>query len=179
MSDQQFPKSAPSSGIPPISGQMPSMMVPTVPIATPAAAARPQPLDDAHIDDLLRVMHEKGSSDLHLAVGIPPIIRVDGALVPVAYDKVSPQDSQRLIYDILTDEQIQAFETNLELDFSYQLARIARFRVNVFRDKGNVASAFRQIPQRIPTTKDLGQKAPSFLQRSFATGERGRAGGNC
>ncbi len=159
MSDQQIPRTAPPSGIPPVPGQAPVASVPTVPIAVPAAAARPLPLDDAHIDDLLRVMHEKGSSDLHMAVGIPPVIRVDGALVPVPYDKVSPQDSQRLIYDILTDEQIQAFETNLELDFSYQLARIARFRVNVFRDKGNVASAFRQIPQRIPTTKDLGLPA--------------------
>ena len=101
-------------------------------------------------------MHEKGSSDLHLAVGIPPIIRIDGSLVPIPYEKLAPQDSQRLIYDILTDEQIQRFETELELDFSYQLARTARFRVNVFRDRGNVASAFRQIPQKIPTLKDLG-----------------------
>ena len=118
--------------------------------------ARPIALDDAHIDDLLRAMHEKGSSDLHLAVGIPPIIRIDGSLVPIPYEKLAPQDSQRLIYDILTDEQIQRFETELELDFSYQLARTARFRVNVFRDRGNVASAFRQIPQKIPTLKDLG-----------------------
>ena len=122
----------------------------------PIATARPMPLDDAHIDDLLRMMHEKGSSDLHIAVGIPPVVRVDGALVPLPYEKVSPQDSQRLIYDILTDEQIQRFETELELDFSYQLARVARFRVNVFRDKGNVGLAFRQIPQRIPTIKELG-----------------------
>jgi twitching motility protein PilT len=125
-------------------------------------SARPQPLDDAHIDDLLRAMHEKGASDLHIAVGIPPIIRVDGALIPVPYEKVSPSDSQRLIYDILTDEQIQRFETDLELDFSYQLARIARFRVNVFRDKGNVATAFRQIPQRIPTLKEL--SLPGILE---------------
>jgi twitching motility protein PilT len=101
-------------------------------------------------------MHEKGSSDLHIAVGIPPIIRLDGALLPIPFEKVTPQASQRLIYDILTDEQIQRFETDLELDFSYQLARIARFRVNVYRDKGNVATAFRQIPQKIPTIKDLG-----------------------
>jgi twitching motility protein PilT len=121
-----------------------------------APAARPLSYDDAHIDDLLRAMHEKGSSDLHMAVGIPPVIRVDGALVPIPYEKLTPADSQRLVYDILTDEQIQKFETELELDFSYQLARIARFRVNVFRDKGNVAAAFRQIPQKIPTLKDLG-----------------------
>ncbi len=127
-----------------------------------AASARPFALDDAHIDDLLRAMHEKGASDLHIAIGIPPIIRVDGALVPMPWEKMSPQAAQRLIYDILTDEQIQRFETDYELDFSYQLARIARFRVNVFRDKGNCAMAFRQIPQKIPTLKDL--QLPPLLE---------------
>lgn len=146
-------QSAPST-INPMTGQPVTAVQPTV-----VATARPLALDDAHIDDLLRAMHEKGASDLHIAVGIPPIIRVDGALVPVPYEKVTPQDSQRLIYDILTDEQIQRFETDLELDFSYQLARVARFRVNVYRDKGNVAIAFRQIPQRIPTIKELGLPA--------------------
>ena len=126
------------------------------------ASARPMPLDDAHIDDILRTMHEKGASDLHVAVGIPPIIRLDGALIPLPFEKVTPQAAQRLIYDILTDEQIQRFETHWELDFSYQLARIARFRVNAFRDKGNVALAFRQIPQKIPTLKDLG--LPAILE---------------
>lgn len=125
------------------------------------ASARPAPLDDAHIDDLLRIVVEKGASDLHLAVGIPPIVRIDGALQPLPYEKVTPRDSQRLVYEILTDEQIQRFETDLELDFSYQMARTARFRVNVFRDKGNVASAFRQIPQKIPTIEQLG--LPSVL----------------
>jgi twitching motility protein PilT len=151
------PQQVGASAINPMTGQPIQQQVqPTV------ATARPQPLDDIHIDDLLRAMHEKGASDLHIAVGIPPIIRVDGALLPVPYEKVSPQDSQRLIYDILTDEQIQRFETDLELDFSYQLARIARFRVNVYRDKGNVATAFRQIPQRIPTIKELG--LPAILE---------------
>ncbi len=141
-------------GQPPQPYGQPQMPQYTPQVAQPVVA-RPTPLEDAHIDDLLRMMNEKGSSDMHLAVGIPPVIRVDGALVPIAFDKVTGQHSQRLIYDILTDEQIQRFETDLELDFSYQLARIARFRVNVFRDKGNVASAFRQIPQKIPTLKDL------------------------
>jgi twitching motility protein PilT len=121
----------------------------------PAPSARPRPLDDVHIDDLLRIVVEKGGSDLHLSVGVPPIIRVDGQLLPTNYEKVSPQDSQRLIYDILTDEQIQRFETNFELDFSYQLARLSRFRVNVYRDRGNVATAFRVIPSRIPTLREL------------------------
>ncbi|MCC6727815.1 MAG: type IV pilus twitching motility protein PilT [Chthonomonadales bacterium] len=115
-----------------------------------------------HIDDLLRVVVEKGGSDLHVSVGVPPIIRVDGQLLPTNYEKVSPQESQRLIYDILTDEQIQRFETTLELDFSYQLARLSRFRVNVYRDRGNVATAFRVIPSRIPTLRDL--SLPAVLE---------------
>ncbi len=172
MSDNQVPN---YPGAPGSSAQTPAYN-PAAPVFNPLAAgmttqptqpvqiatARPQPMDDAHIDDLLRAMVEKGSSDLHVAVGIPPIIRVDGALLPLAFEKVSSQDAQRLIYDILTDEQIQRFETELELDFSYQLARIARFRVNVFRDKGNVALAFRQIPQKIPTLKDL--NLPAVLE---------------
>lgn len=145
----------PQNGMPPVSGQggMPPAQKPT---SLQVASARPLPIDDAHIDDLLRAMVDKGSSDLHVAVGIPPIIRVDGELIPIPFEKVLPQDAQRLIYEILTDEQIQRFETELELDFSYQLARMARFRVNVFRDKGNVALAFRQIPQKVPTLKELG-----------------------
>ncbi len=132
-------------------------MQPVQPIqAQTIASARPMSMDDSHIDDILRAMQEKGASDLHIAVGIPPIIRLDGGLQPLAFEKVSATDSQRLIYDILTDEQIQRFETHLELDFSYQLAKIARFRVNVYRDKGSCALAFRQIPQKIPTLKDLG-----------------------
>jgi len=125
-----------------------------VPAAT-VAAARPRPLEEAHVDDLLRIVVEKGGSDLHLSVGVPPIIRVDGQLLPTNYEKVTPQESQRLVYDILTDDQIQRFETTFELDFSYSLARLSRFRVNIYRDRGNVASAFRVIPSRIPTLRDL------------------------
>src|SRR5205823_2652621 len=98
---------------------------------------------------------EKGGSDLHLCVGVPPIIRIDGQLTPTPFDRVTPQDSQRLVYDILTDEQIQRFESQLELDCSYSLARVSRFRVNVFKDKGTIASAYRVIPQRIPTIEEL------------------------
>ena len=114
------------------------------------------PIDEVHIDDLLRLVVEKGASDLHLAVGIAPALRVDGQLMPMNYSKLTPQDSQRLVYDILTDEQIQKFESNLELDFSYSVANVSRFRVNVFKDKGTVATAFRVIPARIPTVRELG-----------------------
>lgn len=126
------------------------------PSATSAAAAvRPRSLEDAHIDDLLRIVVEKGASDLHLCAGVPPVIRVDGRLIPTNYEKATPQDTQRLMYDILTDEQIQRFESTLELDFSYSLGKMARFRVNVYRDRGAVAAAFRLIPTRIPTIREL------------------------
>jgi twitching motility protein PilT len=153
-----LPQMPGAPGMPPGAPQ-PGVTQQMQPIATASSQARPQSLEDAHIDDILRALHEKGGSDLHIAVGIPPIIRLDGALIPLPFEKMTPQQAQRLIYDILTDEQIQRFETDLELDFSYQLARLARFRVNVFRDKGNTAIAFRQIPQKIPTLKDLGLPA--------------------
>ena len=113
-------------------------------------------LEDAHIDELLHLVHDtKGSSDLHIAVGLPPILRVDGKLLMAPYEAFTPQTSQRIVYDILTDEQIQKFESSFELDFSYALGRTSRFRVNVFRDKGTVAAAFRTIPTKIPTLADL------------------------
>ena len=68
---------------------------------------------------------------------------------------MTPQESQRLVYDILTDEHIQRFEAQLELDMSYSLAKVSRFRVNVYKDKGTIASAFRVIPTRIPTLEEL------------------------
>ena len=122
----------------------------------PRTQGKAIPVEDIHIDDLLRLVVERGGSDLHLAVGIPPVIRIDGQLVPTNYERLTAQDTQRLVYDILTDEQIQRFEANLELDFSYSVSRVSRFRVNVFRDKGTVAAAFRVIPARIPTIRELG-----------------------
>jgi twitching motility protein PilT len=113
-------------------------------------------LDDVHIDDLLRIVVEKNASDLHLCVGVPPVLRIDGKLYRTPFMPAEPAQTQRLIYEILTDDQIQRFENELELDFSYSLQNIARFRVNVFKDRGNVAAAFRLIPRRIPSIRELG-----------------------
>ena len=76
---------------------------------------------------------------------------------PEILPKFTPQILQRMCYDILTDEQIQKFEAQMELDFSYQLGKASRFRVNLFRDRGSVAAAFRTIPYKIPTLEDLSQ----------------------
>ena len=121
-------------------------------------AAKPQrkPIENVHIDELLEIVVENNASDLHLAVGLPPVLRIDGELKMARYEPLSASVLQRMTYDIISDDQIQRFETQLELDCSYAMRRIARFRVNIFRERGNVAAAFRLIPTRIPTVKELG-----------------------
>jgi len=119
-------------------------------------------LESLHLDDLLNLVVEKNASDLHLAVGVPPILRIDGDLYASNYDNLTPNIVQNMIYAILTDEQIRSFEMTYELDCSYSLANLARFRVNVYRDKGNVAAAFRLIPAKIPTVRSL--SLPTILE---------------
>lgn len=121
-----------------------------------AVPVREQPtLDDVHIDDLLKLVVQKNASDLHLCVGVPPVLRIDGQLYRTNFQIATPKQTQRLVYEILTDEQIQRFENNLELDFSYGLQDIARFRVNAYKERGSIAVAFRLIPRHIPTIQEL------------------------
>ena len=116
----------------------------------------PIAIESIHLDDLLNLVVERNASDLHMSVGVPPILRIDGELYASNFGVISPHAVQSMVYSILTDEQIRHFETNYELDCSYQLLNLARFRVNVYRDKGNVSAAFRLIPAKIPTIRDLG-----------------------
>ena len=116
----------------------------------------PESLEDTHIDDLLYEMVERNASDLHISQATEPILRVDGKLIKLNYEQFTPQITARMMYDIISDENINKFETTLELDFSYALPRgKARFRVNMYREKGSVAAAFRLIPQKIPTVEQL------------------------
>ncbi len=112
-------------------------------------------VEEVHLDDLLREATERGASDLHLTVGLPPVIRVDGSLTHLRYQPLSPSDTQRLVYDILTTDQVQHFETVHELDFSYGVRGVGRFRVNVYKQRGSVGAALRSIPDRIPTFEQL------------------------
>jgi len=116
----------------------------------------PRPIEEIHVDELLRLVVEKKGSDLHLAAGVPPVLRIDGKLLATNYAVLSDFEVQRMIYAILTDEQIRIFETDYELDCSYELKEVSRFRVNVYRDRGAVAVAFRVIPSKIPTVRELG-----------------------
>lgn len=115
----------------------------------------PLPLNELHIDELLHIVVDKQCSDLHICQNSPPVIRQDGQMVRMNFESFTPPILQRMMYEIISDENIQKFETTLELDFSYQLPGRARFRVNMYRDKGSVAAAFRLIPQKIPTIEQL------------------------
>ncbi len=110
----------------------------------------------ASIYDLLKIMIEKGASDLHITTGSPPRLRVDGKLVPLDYPNLNPADTKSLCYSILTDNQKHRFEESNELDLSFGVKGLSRFRGNVFMQRGAVAGAFRTIPFEIRTFTELG-----------------------
>jgi len=118
--------------------------------------------EDVHVDDLLREATERGASDLHLSVGLPPVIRIDGKLVRLDYSPLAPNEIQRLVYDILTTDHIQWFEKTHELDFSYGVRDVGRFRVNVYKQRGSVGAAFRAIPNQVPSFEQL--RLPNVLR---------------
>ena len=110
----------------------------------------------ATLYDLLKTMIEKGASDLHVTTGSPPRLRIDGKLVPLNEPQLTPTDTKALCYSILTDAQKHKFEENNELDLSFGLKGLSRFRANIFMQRGAVAGAFRTIPFHIMTFQELG-----------------------
>ncbi|MBI5490584.1 MAG: type IV pilus twitching motility protein PilT [Deltaproteobacteria bacterium] len=109
-----------------------------------------------NLHQLLRTMVQKGASDLHITTGTPPQLRIDGALVPLKIPPLSPADTKQICYSILTEEQKVTYETDNELDLSFGVKNLSRFRANIFRQRGAVAGAFRTIPFRIPSWEELG-----------------------
>ncbi len=107
------------------------------------------------IAELLRLCVEREASDLHIAVGRPPVLRIDGKLANVDGPPLSAAETRRLVYGILTDLQKQKFEDTRELDFSLSIANISRFRVNVHFQRGSVAAAFRTITSTIRNFQEL------------------------
>jgi len=110
----------------------------------------------ATLYDLLKMMIEKNASDLHITTGSPPRLRVDGKLVSVDNPPLNPSDTKSLCYSILTDAQKHKFEENNELDLSFGVKGLSRFRSNIFMQRGAVAGAFRTIPFEIRGFKELG-----------------------
>jgi len=112
------------------------------------------------LEELLRVMIERGASDLHITAGSPPRIRIDGKLIPTEHDVIDSESSQRLVYSILDNDQVARFEGDLELDMSFGIAGIGRFRTNVFMQRGAVGTAIRVIPYEISSFDTLGLPKP-------------------
>ena len=105
--------------------------------------------------ELLRHMVEKGGSDLHLKVGSPPFLRIDGALVPAEFEPLSGPDTEALAAELLPMKKATTFNDTNEADFGYTLAGVGRFRVNVFRQRGLVGLAVRRVRSEVPTVEEL------------------------
>ncbi len=108
------------------------------------------------LHQLLKTMVERGGTDLHVTTNSPPVIRVDGVLIPLNTPPLTAVETKKLAYSILTDAQKHRFEENLELDLSFGIKGLARFRANLFMQRGAVAGAFRRIPYEILGFRELG-----------------------
>src|SRR5947209_19288049 len=118
----------------------------------------------ANMADLLQLMVDRRASDLHLTSGTYPQLRIDGSLVQLTqFEQLTPQDTQRLAYSVLNEGQKQKFEEENELDLSFGIQGLARFRCNVYRQRGAVGCAIRVIPYKIRTFEELG--LPQIVQQ--------------
>lgn len=126
---------------------------------------------ELRIEILLEEVVRRRASDLHLQVGLPPMIRVDGDLLPVAgFNALDEPSVEMLIFAILDQDQQQILDKDKEFDFSFAFGTLGRFRVNAYHERGNLAAAFRLIPNEIKTTSELG--VPPIVS-SFANFPRG------
>ncbi|HUV37449.1 MAG TPA: type IV pilus twitching motility protein PilT [Patescibacteria group bacterium] len=109
-----------------------------------------------NLRDLLQEMIDKKASDLHITAGVPPMLRVDGVLLKTSHPVVTPEFSKQIAYSVLTEEQQKRFENEKELDFSFGVQGLSRFRANVFQQRGVTSLAIRQIPFEILDFNTLG-----------------------
>jgi twitching motility protein PilT len=108
------------------------------------------------MEELLNMMVQRGGSDLHLSVGSPPRVRVDGRLVDTEHEPLQPEATKKLVYSVLSPDQVAKFEKNFELDFSFGVANLGRFRTNAFMQRGTVAAVMRVIPFEVFDFETIG-----------------------
>ncbi len=108
------------------------------------------------MSELFLLMHERGASDLHLTVGSPPVLRIDGVLIPTPFERLTPEACQSLVYSLLTDVQRQRFEATNELDLAFGLKGIGRLRMNIYRQRGAIGAAVRAIPSSFRSFEEIG-----------------------
>jgi len=109
-----------------------------------------------NIEDLLKLSHERNASDLHLTVGVPPILRIYGRLVRTEFAVITPEDTRNLAYSLMNQRQRERFEAEREVDFSYGLSGVGRFRINIYHQRGSVGIAIRSVSFKIPKLEELG-----------------------
>lgn len=111
------------------------------------------------IREILSLAAASGASDVHITTGLAPMMRIHGSLTAQPFEKLTAADTRETACEIMDEEQLRRFETQGEFDMSFSLEGLGRYRVNVFRQQGNVAMAFRLISTRIPSTEELGLPA--------------------
>lgn len=161
-----MPAAVPAAGAP---GHVPAQSAPEAekPAAAPARDRGPRrgmgqetQEDDLPIDEILTEMVRVGASDVHLTTGTTPMVRINGSLKALeGFGQVKPEGLRRTLYAFLTQKQREKFETNLELDLSYSVRGLARFRVNVYQQRESIGAAFRVIPYEIKPLEALGVPA--------------------
>ena len=107
------------------------------------------------MSELFIMMHEKSASDIHLTAGAPPMLRIDGELLPTAFEKLTPDLAQTLVFSLMTDAQRQRFEATNELDFAFGIKGMGRLRMNAYRQRGVIGAAIRSIPSKFKTFDEL------------------------
>lgn len=115
------------------------------------------------LDELLAIGHAKGASDIHLVAGSAPIYRINGQLLPNEENRLMPEDTYQMAKSILTEELWDVLENKREVDLSYGIDKVSRFRVNIFYQRSSVSIAFRVIPRDIPSIESLG--IPEILKK--------------
>ncbi len=117
----------------------------------------------AQIDAFFEMMHKLGASDLHLSSGSQPIVRLHGELQRIKYKVLEHEELKKMLYEITPEEKIKEFEETGDIDFSYEVPNLARYRANYFMQKNGIAAVFREIPQKILTIDELG--LPPILKK--------------
>jgi len=107
------------------------------------------------IDEIFKIIKEQGASDLHMSSGSPPMLRLGNDLVAVEYERLTPDLNRKLLYELMTAEQIQEFEKVKEIDFGYEIPGVTRLRCNIFEQRNGIAGTFRLIPTDILTADQL------------------------
>lgn len=123
------------------------------------------------IQEILQLVVDRGGSDLHLKVGQPPIIRISGKLTATEMENLYKDDVQRLVFSMLTGEQRKTLENTWELDCSYGVSGLGRFRVNVYKDRGSYGAALRTIPFQVPNISEL--DLPPIVEKELVHKPRG------